>query len=201
MYCLIKNFTWPCLYRHSPEYRTLTQMDSPEYKTLTLCHPALIYCIGQTPYDIAVHLVSSGILAQHDIEYLSNYSIANDEKASRLLDSVLNQVQINPQVYHTFIAALKDVGLVTKALVTELEGIYAVRAQSPVADVHSTEEPGESLVLIFVHILVRFQPPHTLLVHACQLYTSALHNPPPTTFLGYRRFWLICTSGHVAHTV
>ena len=75
---------------------------------------------------------------------------------------MLNRVQIDPLVYHTFIAALKKAGSWTKTAVSELEHTYASLIQSPIADVHSTEEPGESLVVVFlicVHLLVEFQPP------------------------------------------
>ena len=130
-------------------------MDSPEYKTLVQHYPALIFRIQQSPEDIVFLLKKSGILAPRDFGFLNNPLVAKNDKAVRLLNIVLNQVQIDPQVYHTFIAALKDAGDWTRALVSELEHIYDSVMQSPIADVHFTEEPGESLVFvfrIFVHI-------------------------------------------------
>ena len=124
-------------------------MDSPEYKTLTLCSPTLLSCIRKAPFDITVHLESSGILAQRDIAFIRNEAIDNDRKASQLLDVVLSQVQFDPQVYHAFIAALKNSGFWTRAIVSELERTYDSVMQSPTADVPSTEEPGESLVVVF----------------------------------------------------
>ena len=137
-------------------------MASPEYRTLEQCYLTLVSCVQQSPHDIAVHLRPSGILAPRDIQYLRNPVIEDNEKAQRLLNTVLNQVNTDPQVYHTFIAALKNVGLWTRTAVSELEHTYASWMQSPTADVHSTEEPGESLVVVFlicVHLLVWFQPP------------------------------------------
>ena len=134
-------------------------MESPEYKTLAQCYPTLVSCVQQSPDDITVQLRPSGILTQPDIEYLRDHYIANDEKAIRLLDTVLDQVKIDPQVYHSFIAALKSAGPWTRTVVSRLEQTYASLIQSPIADVHPTEEPGESLVvvfLIFVHLLVQF---------------------------------------------
>ena len=139
--------------------KTPAQMDSPEYKTLAKWYPTLVSCVQQSPDDITLHLRPSGILAQHGIEYLRHPYISDVEKAIRLLDIVLDQVKIDPQVYHSFIAALKDVGPWTGDVVSKLEHTYVSVMQSPVADVHSTEEPSESLVvvfLIFVHILVQF---------------------------------------------
>ena len=142
-------------------------MDSPEYKTLMQHYPALIYCVQQSPNDIAAHLMPSRILTLRDMQYLSNHFIVDDEKASRLLDIVLKQVQNDPQVYHTFIAALKSAGPWTRKAVSDLEQTYVSVMQSPIADVPSTEKPGESFVfelLIFEHMFVLFQPPHTVRV-------------------------------------
>ena len=146
-------------------------MASPEYRTLVQCYPTLVSCVQQSPDDIAVHLIPSGILAPHDMMYLRNYSISDYEKARQLLHIVLNRVRIDPQVYHTFVAALKKAGSWTKTAVSELEHTHASLMQSPSADVHPTEEPGESLVVVFlicVHLLVEFQPPQSVHVCACQ---------------------------------
>ena len=151
-------------------------MDSPEYKTLTLCYPTLVSCVQQSPYDISGHLIPSGILAPHDIMYLRNPSISDVEKANQLLNIVLNQAKTDPKVYHTFIAALKASGSWTRIAVSDLERIYVSLIQSPVADVRSTEEPGESFVfefLILEHIIfVRFQPPYTVRVILIYLHGS-----------------------------
>ena len=127
-------------------------MDSPEYKTLVQCYPTLVSCIGQSPNDIAVQLIPSGILAPRDVQYLSNPSIADDEKARRLLGIVVNQINTDPQVYYTFIAALKDAGDWTRTLVSLLERAHARWMQSSNADVHSTEELGESLAVVFCYL-------------------------------------------------
>ena len=87
---------------------------------------------------LCMHLISSGILAQRDKQYLSNHFIVDDEKARRLLDIVLEQEQNDPQVYHTFIAALKDAGDWTRSVVSRLEQTYVSLIQSPVTDVPST---------------------------------------------------------------
>ena len=160
----------------SPEHKTPAQMDSPEYKTLVQCYPTLVSCVQQSPNDISLNLIPSGILTQHDIEYLRDRSISIDKKARRLLNIVLNRVQIDPQVYHTFIAALENAGSWTRKAVADLEQTYVSLIQSPVADVPSTEEPGESFVfefLILEHIIfVRFQPPHTVCVILIYLHGS-----------------------------
>ena len=156
MYCLKISYGPVCT---GHLYKTPAQMESPEYKTLVQWYPTLVSCVQQSPDDITLHLRSSGLLAQHDIEYLRHPYISDGDKARRLLDIVLNQVKIDPQVYHSFIAALEASGPWTREVVSRLERTYDSVMQSPTADVYSTEEPGESLVvvfLIFVHLLVQF---------------------------------------------
>ena len=141
-------------------------MDSPEYmyKALLQCYPALTTCVQQSPNDIAAHLIPSGILTLRDMQYLSNHSIPDDEKARLLLDIVVNQMKTDPQVYHTFIAALKNAGPWIRKAVSDLEQTYVSLIQSPVTDVPSTEEPGKSFVFEFHEV----QPPHAVHVCECQ---------------------------------
>ena len=99
-------------------------MDSAEYKALTQSYPTLVTCIQLGPNDIAVQLRPSGVLAPRDLQYLSNPSHDSDEKARRLLDTILTQVQIDKQVYHKFMAALRDAGPWTKSAVSQVESTY-----------------------------------------------------------------------------
>ena len=132
-------------------------MDSPEYKALARCYSRLLIYIRQAPNDIADHLRPSGILAPQDFSYLNNPGHDHDVKARRLLDAVLDRVKVDPQVYHTFVAALKAAGHWTEAAVSELEHSSDSVVQSPIDDVRFARAPGEnyvSLFLVFVHIVV-----------------------------------------------
>ena len=100
-------------------------MDSSEYKTLTQYYPHLVSCIQQSPSEIAIQLRPFGILAPSDFSYLNNPYHDDPEKAQRLLDTVLTQVKIDPQVFHHLVSALKAVGLWTKPVVSSLETAYA----------------------------------------------------------------------------
>ena len=94
---------------------------SHECETLIQCYSTLVSCIQLSPNDIADKLLPTGILAPKTLQDLSNQQLNPDEKARRLLDTVLIQVKIDPQVYHTFTTALKEAGLWTKTVVHELE--------------------------------------------------------------------------------
>ena len=101
-------------------------MDSPglEYKTLENCYPEVVACLQLSPSEIAAQLRPSGILPDKDWSFLSNSHHDDDEKARRVADVVLTQVKIDPQVYSTFLEALKAVGSWTKSALTKLEETY-----------------------------------------------------------------------------
>ena len=98
--------------------------DSPEYRTLTQCYPTLVTCLQQSPNDIADRLRPFGIFAHEDWLFLTHESKDRDQKARRIIDVVILQVKLNPQVAHTFRLALEGAGTWTKAAVSELETTY-----------------------------------------------------------------------------
>ena len=100
---------------------------------------------------------------------------------------MLNQVQFDPQVYHTFITALKNSGLWTRPLVSKLKHTYASWMQSPTADVHSTEEPGESLVVVFFDICI--------LTCGVSAYVECTCNDTLLRFTTRQHFWDTIDSG------
>ena len=165
-------------------------MDSPEYKTLAQFYPALVSCVGQAPVNIAVQLIPYGILAPRDVQYLSNPSIVDNEKARRLLGIVVNQMKTDPQVYHTFIAALKDAGDWTRTLVSLLEQAYARWMQSSNADVHSTEELGESLAVVFCYLYTYLW---SFSLHRVYMYVHV--NDTLLRFTTRQHFWDTIDSG------
>ena len=127
----------------STSYDYSFKMDSTEYKTLTQCYPTLVTCIQQAPNDVAVQLRPYGILAPKDILYLSNSSHDPDEKARRLIDTVLTQVQIDPQVYDKFISALKAAGPWTNSAVSLLDTTYtALQASTRAGIIDSPHKRG-----------------------------------------------------------
>ena len=99
-------------------------MESPEYKTLVQCYPELVTIVQQSPNVIADHPAISTKLAPGKLQYLRNLSHENEDKARKLLDSIKDQVKIDPQVFHHFKSALKSQGDWTKAAVDKLESTF-----------------------------------------------------------------------------
>ncbi len=93
--------------------------ESAEYKAIKDCNSSLLTCIKQSPKDISDHLE---ILAPDDRDYLKNDTHDAGDKARRILDAVLLQIENNPKVFDSFISALKAAGSFTKAAVQKLNG-------------------------------------------------------------------------------
>ena len=93
---------------------------NPEHNILTKSYPKLVICIKQSPTDVAVQLKPYGILSDRDWAFATNPQHEDDLKAIRIVDVVVNQVKINPGLFHTFVSALEAAGPWTKTTVTEL---------------------------------------------------------------------------------
>ena len=96
-------------------------MDSPEYEALIQCFPKLVSGIQQSPNDVTVQLIPSGILAERDISFLSNPINDDYTKAEKIVNIVVSQVKKDPCVFKSFLKALRDAGPWTKSTVSELE--------------------------------------------------------------------------------
>ena len=99
-------------------------MESPEFKTLVQCFPNLVTIVQLSPNTIADHPAISTKLPQRKVQYLRNPSHEDEDKARELLDSIKDQVEIDPQVFHGFKSALESQGDWTKAAVDKLESTF-----------------------------------------------------------------------------
>ena len=77
--------------------------DSDEYKAFKDCHSNLLTCIKQSPKDVSDRLFPFGILASNDQDYVKNDTHDDGDKARRILDAVLLQMENDPLVFHSFI--------------------------------------------------------------------------------------------------
>ena len=99
-------------------------MDSPEHRALTQCYSKLCSCIQQSPTDVAARLKPYKILASGDWAFITSSQSNNEKKALRIVDAVLNQVQLDSQVFCKFVSALEVTGSWTKKVVCELQYMY-----------------------------------------------------------------------------
>ncbi len=102
--------------------------ESAEYKLKAFkdCHSSLVTCVKQSPKDVSDHLL---ILAPGDRDYLRNDTHDDGEKARRILDAVLLQMENNPQIFHSFVSALEAAGDFTRATVQKLNDALQRRNQ------------------------------------------------------------------------
>ena len=107
-------------------------MDSPEYKTLIKCYSNLESILQQSPNDVVGQLVPLDILSPRDISYLHNEHNENFKKAERIATIVMLQVRHEPQVFHSFIEALKKAGAWTSKVVMELEQMHKALVEESV---------------------------------------------------------------------
>ena len=88
-----------------------------ESDVLNKNYPAVLKGLKVDPKAVVAQLRPSGILADSVLECVQNDNHEAGDKAGKILDAVILQVQINPQVIHAFIKALRD---------TENAGIQAI---------------------------------------------------------------------------
>ena len=117
-------------------------MDSIEYKTLTQCFPFVVGILEQAPSDVADQPDLAEILAPRVVKYLRNPNHEDDEKARRLLDTIKDQVKLDPEVYKLFIKALKATGSWTKKAVDKLESTYAALSGGTVSTSSAEKKQG-----------------------------------------------------------
>ena len=101
--------------------------DSAEYKAFKDCHDSLFTCIKQSPKDVSDRLE---ILAPADRDYLRNDSHDDGDKARRIIDAVLLQIENNPLVFQSFISALEAAGSFTKTTVPKLHDALLIQRQN-----------------------------------------------------------------------
>ncbi len=109
-------------------------MTSPESQALTKCYPTLVTCIQQSPGTVSTELKPYGLLAPQDFQFIRNSHHNDDDKARRIVDSVCNQVLIDPKAFHTFLEAFKKAGALTgftNSTVDELVKTYKDILKAP----------------------------------------------------------------------
>ena len=80
--------------------------ESTEYKTLTHFRDRLITafkasCLTET---IANKLVTKGVIPRDVLNQVLAVSVEDEKKATLIVNSVLDQVQVSPEKYHDFMA-------------------------------------------------------------------------------------------------
>ena len=96
---------------------------SSEHRAIIQCYPDLCSCIQQSPTGVATQLRPLELLAPEDWAFMTNSQNNNDEKARRIVDVVLNQVELDSQMFHSFVSALEAAGPWTRTIICKLKQI------------------------------------------------------------------------------
>ena len=95
-------------------------MASSDAAVINQNYPELVSLIKQSPIDVAVQLKREEIFPSAVWTFITSQQNSTDEKAIKIVDTVLEQVKHNSQMFSTFISALKAAGPWTKPVVDKL---------------------------------------------------------------------------------
>ena len=80
----------------------------PEYTALRKCYEDVIGLVSSDPGSLCDTLFSKGRIPNHVKTYIRSDSLLADDKARKLIDCVIDQIKLDPNVFHEFVEALKS---------------------------------------------------------------------------------------------
>ena len=87
---------------------TLTGSDTtPEYVAFRKCYPELISAVSAQADTFCNALFAKGYISESVRNFTRNRAFLDDEKAGKLLDTVIDRIKLNPSVFHGFLEILK----------------------------------------------------------------------------------------------
>ncbi len=105
---------------------------TPEYLALTRSYKAVIEHVKEQPGTICDSLLEKGRVPTAVRDFVRNRSIFDKEKAEKLIDTVLDQVENDRSVYYDFMEILKNEGPWAERIIATLKECFAV-AESELA--------------------------------------------------------------------
>ena len=85
-----------------------TRSTTPEYTALQKCYKSIIAVVKIDPGSLCDALFSKGYISEALRSYTRNDALLNDYKARKLIDTVINQIEEDPIVFHHFLETLKS---------------------------------------------------------------------------------------------
>ena len=96
-------------------------IDTAEYQTIRKCTPQLKIAIQHTLTKLSGHLLSGGLITADQGGELRNQMYSESDRAAKLIDFVLNKVELVPRYYKIFISALEEDKLNNEVVIKFLE--------------------------------------------------------------------------------
>ena len=82
--------------------------DTTEYQTIKKCTPQLITAFKHNLAKLSGHLLSKGLITADQSHELRNQMHSESDRAAKLMDFVLNKVELAPvECYNRFVEALE----------------------------------------------------------------------------------------------
>ena len=88
--------------------KTHISTTTPEYLTLQKCYPSIIVAVNADPGCLCDFLFSKNLITKSVKKYTQIDSVLDEDKARKLIDNVMNQIELDPSVFHKFIEALNS---------------------------------------------------------------------------------------------
>ena len=85
-----------------------SDLTTPEYVALRKCYEQVIGVVSSDPGSLCDALFSKGCITKHVKNYTRNDSVLAEDKARKLIDSVMDRIELEPNVFIEFIEALKS---------------------------------------------------------------------------------------------
>ncbi len=102
---------------------------SAEYKAFIDCKDYLNLMVKLSPEGVCDQLIRHELLPPEVIDYVSNGAHDSGEKASRICNTVANQMQIDPEAVYSFISSLEGAGVWTRFAVNRFKKALENRKQ------------------------------------------------------------------------
>ena len=88
--------------------KTHTSITTPEYLTLQKCYHLIITAVKADLGCLCDILFSKSLIPKSVKNYTQMDSVLDEDKARKLIDDVMDQVQLDPSVFHEFVEALNS---------------------------------------------------------------------------------------------
>ena len=85
-----------------------TRSTSPEYAALQKCYESTIAVVKTDPGSLCDALFSKGYVSESVRNYTRNDALLDENKARKLIDTVIDQIKEDPIVFHHFLETLKS---------------------------------------------------------------------------------------------
>ena len=123
---------------------SVTGVSTPEYLAFQKSFTAVVTHFKAQPGSICDALFEKNLIPPAVRDFVRNRSTLEEEKAQKLADTIIDKVELDPSVYHSFMSILKNEGPWADSIVEQLE--EAFKAEQALADCdHSSEDSFHSL--------------------------------------------------------